>query len=62
MSLGIDQIVGSQVHIGTLKSEAHPKTRKYWLDVVEGMVVFNPEIIGKQLENARAKIQKVKKE
>jgi len=62
MSLGIDQIVGSQVHIGTLKSEAHPKTRKYWLDVVDGMVVFNPEMISKQLENARAKIQKVKKE
>lgn len=62
MSLGIDQIVGSQVHVGTLKSEAHPKTRKYWLDIVEWMVVFNPEMISKQLESAKTKIQKAKKE
>jgi len=62
MSLSIDNIVSAQVHIGTLKSEAHPKTRKYRLDVVEGMVVFNPEMIMGQLENAKKKVQKAKGE
>lgn len=61
MSLSIDQIVNSQVHVGTLKSEAHPKTRQYRLDVIDGMVVFNPEIIVAQLEQAREKVQKAKK-
>lgn len=62
MSLSIEKVVDSQVHIGTLKSEAHPKTRKFWLDVVEKMVVFNPEIIVQQLENAKKKVQKAKAE
>jgi len=47
--------------VGTLKSEAHPKTRQYRLDVIDGMVVFNPEIIVAQLEQAREKVQKAKK-
>jgi small subunit ribosomal protein S2 len=62
MSLSIDNIVSAQVHVGTLKSEAHPKTRKYRIDVIGGMVVFNPEMIAAQLENAKEKVQKAKKE
>jgi len=62
MSATIDKVVSSQVHIGTLKSEAHPKTSQYWLDVVQGIVVFNPEMIAKQLDAAREKVQKYKKE
>jgi len=60
MSVTVETIVNSQVHIGTLKSEAHPKTRKYRLDIINGVVVFNPEIIVEQLENAKARIKKAK--
>ncbi len=62
MSLSIEKIANAQVHIGTLKSEAHPKTNKYWLDVVQGMVVFNPEAIIKQLDTAKKRIQAAKKD
>lgn len=62
MSLSIEKIANAQVYLGTLKSEAHPKTNKYWLDVVQDMVIFNPEIIIAQLENARKRIQDAKKE
>ncbi|NOZ43739.1 MAG: 30S ribosomal protein S2 [bacterium] len=62
MSLSIDKIVDAQVHIGTLKSEAHPKTKPYRLDVVNDIVVLNPEVIIAQLEHAKKKIQKAKKD
>jgi small subunit ribosomal protein S2 len=58
MALSIDEIVDAQVHIGTLKSEAHPKTRQQWIDVIEGVVVFDPEKIQKQLEVAQKKVKK----
>jgi ribosomal protein S2 len=45
MSVTVKQIVDAQVHIGTLKSEAHPKTSKYRLDVVNNIVVLNPEMV-----------------
>jgi ribosomal protein S2 len=62
MTVSVQQIVDAQVHIGTLKNEAHPKTKKYWSDVINGLVVINPESIISQLENARSKIQKAKSE
>ena len=62
MTVSIQQIVDAQVHIGTLKNEAHPKTKKYWAEIVNGLVVINPESIIPQLENAKSKIQKAKSE
>jgi len=61
MSVTVKQIVDSQVHIGTLKSEAHPKTSNYRLDIVNNMVVLNPEMILEQLNKAKKKVQEVKK-
>ncbi len=61
MSVTVKQIVDAQVHIGTLKSEAHPKTRDYRVDVINNIVVLNPEMIAAQLENAKKKIQDAKK-
>ena len=61
MSVTVKDIVDAQVHIGTLKSEAHPKTNKYRLDIVNNMVVLNPEMILDQLNNAKKKVQAVKK-
>lgn len=62
MTVSIQQIVDAQVHIGTLKNEAHPKTKKYWAEIINGLVVINPESIAAQLENAKSKIQKAKSE
>ena len=61
MSLSIDKVVWAQVHIGTLKKEAHPKTSPYRLGVTDWMVVLNPEIIAEQLDSAKKKIQDAKK-
>lgn len=61
MSVTVKDIVEAQVHIGTLKSEAHPKTNKYRLDIVNNIVVLNPEMILEQLNNAKKKVQDVKK-
>ena len=62
MSISSKDIVDAQLHIGTLKNEAHPKTNKYWAEVVNGLVVINPETIQQQLETAKAKVQKAKQE
>ena len=60
MTVSVNQIVEAQAHIGTLKNEAHPKTRKYWSEVTNGVVVINPESVAQQLEDAKATIQKAK--
>ncbi|MFZ2150699.1 MAG: 30S ribosomal protein S2 [Candidatus Absconditicoccaceae bacterium] len=62
MTVSIQQIVDAQVHIGTLKNEAHPKTKKYWAEIINGLVVIDPESIVVQLENAKSKIQQAKSE
>ena len=62
MSITEKEVVDAQLHIGTLKSEAHPKTSKYWIDVVNGVTVISPESIVNQLEVAKQKIQKAKAE
>lgn len=62
MTVSVEQIIDAKAHIGTLKNEAHPKTQQYRADVVNGLVVIDPESIKKQLEAAREKIQAAKKE
>ncbi len=62
MSITTKEVVDAQLHIGTLKSEAHPKTSKFWSDVVNGVVVINPDVIVNQLEVAREKVQKAKQQ
>jgi len=61
MSVTVKQIVDSQVHIGTLKSEAHPKTNTYRLDIINNIVVLNPEMVLEQLNKAKKKVQDVRK-
>lgn len=62
MSITTKEVVDAQLHIGTLKSEAHPKTSKFWADVVNGVVVVSPDAIVSQLEAAKEKIQKAKQQ
>jgi len=62
MSITTKDVVDAQLHIGTLKSEAHPKTSKFWADVVNGVVVVSPDAIVNQLEAAKERIQKAKQQ
>lgn len=60
MSIAVKDVITAQAHVGTLKSEAYPKTRKYRADVQKWVVVINPEMIAKQIEVAQERIQKAK--
>lgn len=62
MTITANDVINAQAHIGTLKAEAHPKTNKYWSEIVNGVVVIEPASITTQLEAARTKIQEAKKE
>jgi small subunit ribosomal protein S2 len=62
MSITANDVIQAQAHIGTLKSEAHPKTDKYRSEVVNGIVVINAESLCAQLEHAKKKIQDAKKD
>lgn len=59
--MSIQDIIDNKVYIGSLKNESHPKTSPYWLDVINGLVVLDPESIVKQMESAKEKVQAVKK-
>lgn len=62
MTITAKDVIDAQAHIGTLKAEAHPKTKHYWSEIVNGIVVINPESLAQQLESAHRKIQEAKKE
>lgn len=62
MSISVKDVIDAQVHVGTLKSEAYPKTNKYWVDIQKWIVVINPESIANQIQTAKEKIQKAKAE
>lgn len=60
MSTVMESIISSKLYLGTIKTQASPKTRKYWLEVKDWVVVLNPELIEKQLDEAKEKVKKVK--
>jgi len=62
MSISVKDVIDAQAHIGTLKSEAYPKTNKYWAGVQKWLVVINPESIISQIQTAKERIQKAKAE
>jgi len=56
--VGKDQVLQHMLHIGSLKKESSPKTRKYRADVVNGLVVLDPEMLAQKLETAKQKVKK----
>lgn len=54
-------IVASRVFIGHPKNQSNPKTRDYRLGVYNGVVVFDPEIVDKQIKEARKQFVEAKK-
>lgn len=62
MSLTAADILNAQAHVGTLKNEAHPKTKEYRAWVVNDIVVIDPEKLLIQIENAHKKVQQAKQD
>ncbi len=62
MGITTDAVLSDKMYVWTLKKFAHPKTSKYWADVVDWMVLINPEFIVNQLESAKQKVQNMKNE
>lgn len=62
MSVTTEAIVKNHLHVGSLTNETNPKTRKYQLTTDSGLTIINPDLIKEQLENAKKKVQDMKKE
>lgn len=60
MSVAIESIIWSKLYVWTLKTQASPKTRKYWAEITNWVVLLKPEMIQNQLELAKEKISKIK--
>jgi len=61
MTVSVEQIIDAKAHIGTLKNEAHPKTQQYRADVVNGLVVIDPESIKSNWKRQEKKSKQQKK-
>lgn len=46
-----------QMYIGHPKNSSNPKTRDYWMGVYDGVVVFDPEVVQAQLDEAKAQVK-----
>jgi len=53
-------VIDNRLYIWTLKSDANPKTEKYWAGVVNGLVVMDPDVIVSQLERVKELVEKHK--
>jgi ribosomal protein S2 len=55
MVVTAQQVIENHLHVGGLTKETNPKTRKFWIATSDGQVIFDPEKIAVQLENAKQK-------
>jgi small subunit ribosomal protein S2 len=54
-------IITTKAYLGHPKNVSNPKTRAFWLWVFGGMVVFDPEMVGQQVQKAKEVFQAAKK-
>ena len=45
MAISLEEVVKNKGYIGGLKSDANPKTRDWWVDIIDGVVVLDPQKI-----------------
>lgn len=62
MSINVKDIIDNKVYLGTLKSDAHPKTNKNWAWIRNNMVVLDPEIIAEKLQKAQQRVLQMRSE
>lgn len=61
MAVTKKDVMDAHMHIGNIKKLASTKTRAFWLDIKNGLVIIDPDKIAQQLETAKAKVQEAKK-
>lgn len=62
MAITQQEVVASNMHVGNLKKLASTKTRAFWLEMSQGIVVIDPDKIVTALEAAKEKFLAAKKE
>lgn len=61
MAITKQDVIKSHMHIGNIKKLASTKTRSFWLDIKNGLVIIDPDKIVTQLGKAHEKFQEAKK-
>lgn len=62
MAITQKEVVAAHMHVGNLKKFASTKTRSFWLDMNQGLVIINPDKIASALETAKEKFAQAKKD
>lgn len=62
MAITQQEVVASHMHVGNLKKFASTKTRSFWLDMNQGLVIINPDKIASALDTAKEKFLQAKKD
>lgn len=62
MAITAQDVVAAHMHVGNIKKLASTKTRSSWLEMSQGLVVINPDMIAQALEAAHQKIAQAKKD
>lgn len=62
MAITQQEVVASNMHVGNLRKLASTKTRAFWLEMSQGIVVIDPDKIVTALEAAKEKFLAAKKE
>lgn len=62
MAITQQEVVAAHMHVGNLKKFASTKTRSFWLDMNQGLVVINPDKIAAALDTAKEKFHQAKKD
>lgn len=62
MAITQKEVVAAHMHVGNLKKFASTKTRSFWLDMNQGLVIINPDKIATALESAKEKFLQARKD
>ena len=56
MAISLEEVVKNKGYIGGLKSDANPKTRDWWVDVIDWVVILDPQKVAVAVEKLKAAI------
>ena len=62
MAITQKEVVAAHMHVGNLKKFASTKTRAFWLDMNQGLVIIDPDKIAIALDAAKEKFLQAKKD
>lgn len=62
MAITQQEVVAAHMHVGNLKKLASTKTRAFWLEMANGLVIIDPDKITHALDAAKEKFLQAKKD